>query len=263
MKNIIKNTKAFLFDLDGTIYLDDCLIGDVKNTLNILREKDITVGYLTNNSSKTDDEYVEKLKKLDIYKEDDIFYSSLDGAVDFLNFYYKDLSVYPVATKKVTEHLTKAGVKVVNTGEIADIVLLTFDKELNYEKIVWANHLIVKGAKYFATHPDAVCPAKDVDIPDLGSFIEMFKISSKREPDVIIGKPYTVMADNIMRALKLENKNVTMVGDRLHTDIAFGVNSKINTILVLSGESTLETLEQSPVKPDIVLKDVNEIIKYL
>lgn len=263
MFEIIKRTKAFLFDLDGTIYLDDVLIGDVKNTLNKFRDNGITVAYLTNNSSKTDDEYLEKLKRIGIYDERDVFYSSLDGAVDYLNFYHKDLTVYPVATKEVVNHLEKEGIKVVKTGEIADIVLLTFDKELDYQKIVWANYLMVKGAKYFATHPDAVCPAKDVNIPDLGSFIEMFKKSSKREPDLIIGKPYTIMADNIMRKLNLSKDQVTMVGDRLHTDIAFGVNSGINTILVLSGESTLELAKTHPVKADLILQDVNEIVKHL
>lgn len=263
MFEIIKRTKAFLFDLDGTIYLDDVLIGDAKNTLNVLREKGVTVAYLTNNSSKTDDEYLQKLKRIGIYDERDMFYSSLDGAVDYLNFYDKDLTVYPVATKEVVKHLKQRGIKVVETNQMADIVLLTFDKELDYDKIVWANYLMVKGAKYYATHPDAVCPAKDVNIPDLGSFIEMFKKSSGREPDLIIGKPYTIMADNIMRKLNLKKEEVTMVGDRLHTDIAFGVNSGINTILVLSGESTLELAKTHQVKADLILDDVNEIVKHL
>jgi HAD superfamily hydrolase (TIGR01450 family) len=131
MFEIIKRTKAFLFDLDGTIYLDDVLIGDVKNTLNTLRDNGITVAYLTNNSSKTDGEYLEKLKRIGIYDERDVFYSSLDGAVDYLNFYHKDLTVYPVATKEVVNNLEKEGIKVVKTGEMADVVLLTFDKEID------------------------------------------------------------------------------------------------------------------------------------
>ena len=105
MKNIIKDTKAFLLDLDGTVYLDNDLIGNVKETLNILRDKGIKIVYLTNNSSKTDDEYLVKLKNLDIWDDRDIFYSSLDGTVDYIAENIPNSKVYAVATEKVKAYL--------------------------------------------------------------------------------------------------------------------------------------------------------------
>ncbi len=260
MQNVIKKSKAILFDLDGTIYLEDELIGDVKNTLKTLRENGKKIVYLTNNSSKTDDEYLEKLTRLGIYENGDIFYSSLDASVDYIKENFLDAKVYPLCTEKVKEYLVKSGITVSND---ADTVLACFDRELNYEKIVLANELIVKGARYIATHPDLVCPAKGVSLPDLGSFIEMFYYSSGRRPDVIVGKPYPQIAKGIMNKLNLKPDEITMVGDRLNTDMAFGINSNLNTVLVYSGEATKESYIKSGLKVSLTLKDVNELIKYL
>ncbi len=260
MKNVIKKSKAILFDLDGTIYLEDELIGDVKNTLKTLRENGKKIVYLTNNSSKTDDEYLEKLNRLGIYESEDIFYSSLDASIDYIKENLKNAKVYPLCTEKVKEYIIKSGITVSND---ADTVLACFDRELNYEKIVLANELIVKGARYIATHPDLVCPAKGVSVPDLGSFIEMFYCSSGRRPDVIVGKPYPQIAKGIMNKLNLKPEEITMVGDRLNTDMAFGINSNLNTILVYSGEATEEAYIKSGLKVSLTLKDVNEIVKYL
>lgn len=260
MYDFIKKAKAFVFDLDGTLYLEDTLIGNVKDTLCTLRQNGKKIVYLTNNSSKTDDEYLQKLSKLGILENDDLFYSSLDAAVDYIKSNLSGAKIYPVCTDKVKEYLISCGLCV---SDCADTVLLTFDRELNYQKIVKANELLVLGAKYVATHPDVVCPAKGVSVPDLGSFIEMFYKSSGRRPNVITGKPYPEMANGIMKKINVLPSETVMVGDRLNTDIAFGLNSGFNTVLVYSGETTEDAYKKSKVKVDLAIKDVNEITKYL
>lgn len=260
MTTSFKNIKAVLFDLDGTLYIEDKLIGDVKTTLANLRAKGITVVYLSNNSSKTVSEYKSKLTALGIYEESDIIYSSLDASIDYLKENCQGQTIYPVCTKAVEKYLIDNGVK---TGDKAQTVLLCFDREINYDKLVKANYLLVKGVKYLATHPDMTCPAEEVFIPDIGSFIKLLEGSSNRLPDLIIGKPSTVMGEYLLKRLGLEKESVLMVGDRLHTDIAFGVNNGFLTALVLSGESNLDTLARSNVKPTVVLNDVhglNELI---
>lgn len=256
----IKNTKALLLDLDGTVYLDDELIGDVKNTLNFFRKKGVRIVYLTNNSSRTPDDYVEKLLRLGIYRIEDLVYSSLDSAVDYLNEHYGGNPVYVLATDKVDAYLRERGIIF---SENADTVLLSFDKELTYDKLVKANQLIVGGARYIATHPDDTCPAKPVYVPDVGSFIKLLQASSGRLPDVIVGKPYEYMAKNIMRKLDLKKEEITMVGDRLNTDIAFGLNNGFNTVLVLSGETDQASYIKSGYKADLVLKNLDELKDYL
>ena len=256
----LENIKAVLLDLDGTVYLDDELIGDVINTLNYMRKKGIRLVYLTNNSSKTDDEYIEKLSRLGIYDQSDIFYSSLDAAADYIKLYYPGKTVFPMATAKVTDYLKCAGVPL---SEKADIALLTFDKELTYRKLEKFNYLLAKGAVYISTHPDYVCPTKDVFIPDAGSFISLFKTSSGREPDVVIGKPNKPMAEMLLKKLHLQPEQIAMVGDRLYTDIAFGANNGFLSVLVLSGETSLKDYENSVVKADIVLENLDCLKKYI
>lgn len=252
--------KAILFDLDGTIYLGDSLIGEVKQTLNKIREKGIKIVYVSNNSSKTKLQYAHKLKKLGIYDKRDVVYTSLDASIDYLKENYSNRTVYPICTKQIKKYLVKSGIKI---KQQADIVLLTFDKELTYKKIKHGSDLINEGKLFIATHPDINCPYEPYYIPDVGSFLQMFKASTNRVPDVIVGKPNEIMAKEICFHLSLKKEEVVMVGDRLYTDILFGVNNNMKSVLVLSGETTLSDYEKSKVTADLVLKDVNELVKYL
>ncbi len=263
--NKLSDAKLFLFDLDGTIYHDGTLIGDAKNTLTFLRERGCKVVYLTNNSSCTINEYVEKIGRVGILEKEDIIYSSLDCAVDFFKANRAGKKIYTLATENVKNYLIEKGLNIVNDTNPydADIVLLTFDKELNYKKMVIANDLLVMGKEYISTHPDAVCPTKGISIPDAGSFIEMFKASNGRVPDLILGKPYSYMSDFLIKSLGIKKEQTFMVGDRLYTDIKFGINSGINTITVLSGETTEQMYNESNIRSDYLLKDINEIPKII
>ncbi len=259
----LKDVKLFLFDLDGTIYHDGELIGNAKETLQTLRARGSKIVYLTNNSSCTQACYAEKLSGIGILEEGDIVYSSLDCAIDFFTRRRAGKKLYVVACEEVKEYLKAHGMSLVDDERAreADILLLTFDQTLTYKKIVIANELIVLGKEYISTHPDFVCPTKGISIPDAGAFIEMFKASSGRTPDIVLGKPYAYMADFLVDSLGVSRDETAMVGDRLYTDIQFGINAGVQTALVLSGETTLEQYEKSGVKADYVLKNVDELVK--
>ncbi len=259
----INGAKLFIFDLDGTVYHDGELIGDAKNTLQFLRENGCKVVYLTNNSSSTKDAYVKKLQNIGILEQSDIVYSSLDCAVDFFKKNRAGKKVYALATANVSEYLKAQGLNILSDEDAhdADVLLMTFDKELNYNKLVIANELLVLGKEYISTHPDAVCPTSGISIPDAGSFIELLKCSSGRTPDVILGKPYSYMAEFLLDNLGIEKESSYMVGDRMYTDIMFGKNADINTILVLSGETTEKIYSESGLTVTFKLKDLNEIPK--
>ncbi len=263
--NILANAKLFIFDLDGTVYQDDVLIGDAKNTLNFLRGRGAKIVYLTNNSNCTKKTYEEKLKRLEIFEDGDIVYSSLDCAIDFIKKYRQDKKFYAVASQSVREYLNEQGLNIVNeeNAKLADAVLLTLDKEINYDKIITANELLLMGKEYISTHSDLVWPRRGIPAPDAGSFIAMFRASSNREPDIVLGKPYAYMSEFLINSLGVTKEQSVMVGDRLTTDILFGVNSGFTTITVLTGEATLETCNQSKIKSDYVLKDINEIPKLI
>lgn len=260
-REVIRRTRCLVLDMDGTIYLDEAPIGDMINTLRLCRESGIKIYYFTNNSSKTQSQYVEKLSRIGFYHPADTVYTSTMATIGYLKATYPNKSVYAVACDAVKQELTDGGIRL--TEDDADIVLLAYDTTLTFEKLKRANELIVKGSIYIATHPDAVCPTKDVYMPDVGSFIKLLECSSGRLPDAVIGKPNALAGAEIVKAVGLRPDQMTMVGDRLHTDIMFGINSGFNTVLVLSGETTSRMLEASTVSPTLVFDDLNEIRRYL
>lgn len=261
IKELVEKTQVFLLDMDGTIYFDSTPIGDMINTLKAMRAAGKKLVYFTNNSSKTPSEYVEKLKKIGFYDEKDMVYTSGMATAEYINEFYRGKRVYLVGTEALKEDFLKSGINL--SEENPEVCVLAYDTTLTFEKLKRINKYIVEGAVYIATHPDAVCPSKDVFPPDVGSFIALLKVSSGREPDVICGKPYTAMGDCIKRKIGLKADQICMVGDRLHTDIRFGVNNGFNSLLVLSGETTVDMLKASPDVPSAVLPSLNDIVKYL
>lgn len=263
LRKLAEGTRVFLLDMDGTVYIDDEPIGDMRATLDALRGSGRKIVYCTNNSSKTAEEYVRKLKRLGLYDPRDLVYTSGMATVEYLQEYFPEKRVYLVGTDALRKSFSDAGVMLCE--EEADVAVLAYDTTLTFEKLVKINELIVCGKPYIATHPDDVCPAKGVYPPDVGSFIQLLKCSSGREPDVICGKPYTVMGKRLMARLGVCASEVTMVGDRPHTDIRFGNNNGFNTLLVLSGETDGKTASALPEsdRPSAILPSLNEIVKYL
>ena len=263
LRKLIERTQVFLLDMDGTVYIDDEPIGNMSATLDAVRNSGRKIVYCTNNSSKTQEEYVRKLQRLGLYDPCDLVYTSGMATIEYLQEYFPEKRVYLVGTDALRKSFSDAGIRLCE--DEADVAVLAYDTTLTFDKLAKINELIVCGKPYIATHPDAVCPAKGVYPPDVGSFIQLLKCSSGREPDVICGKPYTVMGKRLMARLGVCASEVTMTGDRPHTDIRFGNNNGFNTILVLSGETdekTAAVLPQSD-RPAVILPSLNEIVKYL
>lgn len=251
------DAKVFLFDLDGTVYLGKDVIGNVPETLSYLRKKGKRVGFITNNSSETTCRYKEKLKGMGLYENGDFFYSSLDCAKDYFKKTKPDAKIYALASEEIKDHLKSEGLDIRDAKD-ADTVLLTFDKELSFEKIINANALLLnESVFYVATHPDTVCPMESGNIPDVGSFIALFEKSSGRTPDFFTGKPYPVMGEYVKELLGVPPEQIAMVGDMLSTDMALGKNSGFKTVLVLSGETKAQDLIGCEIKPDYVLDTVD------
>lgn len=248
--------------MDGTVYLGDKLIGEMDKTLDVIRNNGKRIVFLTNNSSKSADEYSKKLTKMGLFGKGDEIYTSGMATADYINAEYKGRKVYLLGTDALKKEFLNRGIRLVE-DEQPDICVLAFDTETTYEKLAKFNMYIKKGAYYIATHPDLTCPAPEVFIPDVGSFIEFFRTSAGRYPDKIIGKPYQTMAENLTREKRAKKENFVMVGDRLYTDIKFGVDAGFYTILVLSGETDLNDLKTSEVKPSFVLENLNIIKEYL
>lgn len=256
-ETLLKETDAFLFDLDGTVYLDETPIGDVKGTLARLRAMHKRIVFLTNNSSKTEAEYRQKLTRIGLWGEGDLVYTSAMATAEYVAARFPHKRVYLLATDAVKEEFSRT---VPLAEEAPDVVILAYDTSLTFQKMKRFNEFLAGGAVFLATHPDAVCPTAGVSMPDVGAFLELFYTSSGRRPDLIVGKPGTAMGEGLERRLGIPRARMCMTGDRMHTDIRFGNNCGMHTVLVLSGETTEETMKNFPDRPDLVLPDVNALV---
>lgn len=256
----ISSAKAFLFDLDGTLYLGEKLIGRADETLRALRASGKKIVFLTNNSSKTVAMYREKLSFLGLF-QDDLIYTSASSAIDYLLARRKGKKVFLLGTEALKGEFLKSGVPL--SEEEPYLLLLAYDKELTFEKIERFDFFLRQGKEYFATHPDLVCPTLKGPIPDVGSFISLFSASCNRLPQKIFGKPYREMAEGVLRKLNLAPEEVCMVGDRIYTDIRFAAENSMKSVLVLSGESRREDLLKTKFSPTLVLSNVDEILNFV
>ncbi len=257
VKKIVDKTEVFLLDMDGTIYLDSTPIGDMINTLKSIRKAGKKIVYFTNNSSKTISEYENKLKTIGFWEDGDEVYSSGIAAIWYLKKYYANKKVYLLGTDALIKTFKENGILIDN--ENPEIAVLAYDTTIDFSKIKLFNEFLVKGATYIATHPDMVCPTKDIFMPDVGSFIKMFEGSSGRVPEIIIGKPYGHMGEMLEENFATDRDKITMVGDRIYTDIKFGLTCGFNSILVMSGETTMEIYKQSGVEPTLILDSLNDV----
>ena len=255
---ILQATKLFLLDLDGTVYVDDTPIGQMPKTLQTLRGLGKKLVFLTNNSSKTEAEYEEKLRRIGLFCEGDGVYTSATAAAEYLGTHFAGKRVFLLGTDALKARFREEGV--ILDEERPEVCLLAYDVSLTFEKIRKFDFFLRQGAFFAATHPDDVCPTADGSMPDVGSFLAMFERSSGRKPDLIIGKPFRTMGEGIAKRYRVDRSEMCMVGDRMHTDIRFARNNDMHSVLVLSGETTAETMKNFPDVPDLVLPDFNAIL---
>ncbi len=263
MRECIRNKKLFLLDMDGTLYLDTTLFPGCMEFLSAIRERGGRYLYLTNNSSKSVDKYVEKMNRIGIHAVSDDFFTSTDASVIWLKRNWHGKKIYALGTASFREQLIKAGFPVTDRlEEDIDCLLMGYDTELNYRKLEDACILLGKGVEYLATNPDWVCPTSYGYAPDCGSFAEMLHRATGRRP-YFIGKPRPDIALLAIEKAGYQKEDAVLVGDRIYTDIACGVNAGITTVLVFSGETTREDLEKSEVKPSFSCQSVKDLWELL
>lgn len=251
-----KDIELFLFDLDGTVNMGDEPLPGAIETLNRLTDAGRKVCFVTNNSSKSKYDYLKKIRGLGYDCKIEQVITSGMATAQFLSRYRPYKSVYVVGTEELIKEMSDYGIEI---KDDADIVVLGFDTQLTYNKLFHACILLEKGREFIATHPDFVCPSEYGNMPDTGAMMAMIEKTNGRKPSVVIGKPNAPMADFVFDHCHIEPNKVAMVGDRLYTDVLFGKNNNMTSILVLTGETTIKMLNESDIKPDIVLDSINDI----
>ena len=258
----LNDIRLFLLDMDGTIYLDNDLFDGTLDFLGYVKKIGGRYIFLTNNSSKSVNKYIEKLASLGIKTTAEDFLTSTDATVLYLKkkSYNK---IYAFGTTSFKEQLRDSGLPITDTLEDGiDCLCMGFDTELTFQKLEYACILLGRGVDYIATNPDWVCPTSYGYVPDCGSVSQMLFNATKRMPK-FIGKPEPDMALLAMEKTGYGKEETLVMGDRLYTDIACGVNAGISTVFVLSGEGTMEDVEASETKPEFIYKNIRQLYEEI
>jgi len=263
-KECIRNTKLFLFDQDGTLYLGNRLYDFTKELLCAIRDSGKQYLFLTNNSSKSVADYVKKLAVMGIAASREDFLTSSQATAFYLKKHFPGKILYVCGTRSLIAELESEGFTVATDLERVECVVMGFDTELTFQKLEDVSKLLLMNPElpYIATNPDLVCPTEFGSVPDCGSVCEMIFNATHRRP-VVIGKPSPLMPQLAMERMGVTAEETMVVGDRIYTDVKSGLNAGTTAVLVLSGETTPEILAKSPDKPHYVLQDCREILKAL
>lgn len=254
--NIFETIKTVFLDLDGTVYVGTKKIPGVVEAINRIMQQGKEVFFLSNNSSKNKSDYVDRLKTMGITAKPEQIIISTDGVIDYLKSIRVE-QVHILGTNSLKKIFLDEGFQIDSISP--EYVIVGYDTELSYGKLVTACKYINAGVDIIATHCDVSCPSENGPIPDVGAFLEMIKSTTGKSPIKVFGKPTSNMILPTIRKTGIDPKQILFVGDRLHTDILMAKDVGSYGLLVLSGDTTRDKLENSLIQPDFVLNSLAEI----
>ncbi len=262
--DLLRSKQLYLFDMDGTLYLGDRLYPFTVALLNKLRDTGRKYLFMTNNSSKSVEDYIKKLAKLGIPATREDFITSSQATAYYLKEHFPGKRLYVCGTQSLKKELEMEGFTVTQSVEDTEVIVMGFDTELTFQKLHDVSFMLLtrEDIPYIATNPDYVCPTEFGSVPDCGSVCDMIYNATKKRP-VVIGKPSPLMPQLAMAQWGFTREETAVVGDRIYTDVKSGINAGITGILVMSGETDQAILEASDVKPDLILHDAGEILSAL
>ncbi len=249
--------EAVFLDLDGTMYLGDRLIEGSTDFLIRLEQRGIARFFLSNNSSKSVSQYLEKLEGMGIEARADEVLLSTHDLISWLS--KEEVSeVFLVGTEGMRGMLEDQGL--VTDSKDPEYVVLGYDTEVSYEKLAKASIHLHREVPMVSSHPDIVCPSPDGGLPDTGAYMALFEATTGARPVHVCGKPNEGMILHKIEELGLNASNCAMVGDRLYTDMEMAERAGVHGILVLSGEATIEDLKESGMSPSLVVESVGSLV---
>lgn len=257
----LTTVRGFLLDMDGTFYLSDRLLEGALRFIDLLREQKKEFLFLTNNSSKHRRQYAEKITRLGLPLAEESVLTSGEATALYLKKQHPGANTFLVGTPSLEEEFRQHGFRLVQ--QEPQFLVLGFDTTLTYQKLWSLCNFVREGIPYIATHPDFNCPTENGWMPDVGAMIAFVKAATGREPDLVVGKPNRLIVDAAAAKMNLQVDQLAMIGDRLYTDIALGQSSGIVTVLVLSGETKIEDLKDSPFQPDYTFQNLAGVADWL
>ena len=255
----LKKIRLFLFDMDGTIYEEDRLFDGAPELFDAIRRTGGRYVFITNNSSRSVDDYIEKVRRLGIPADAGNFFTSAQATALYLRKNYPGAKVYCQGTASLVRELSAAGIRVsVEAEDDIQVILVGFDTELTSEKLRRTCLLLQRDIPFIATNPDLACPVSFGFIPDCGSICQMLENATGRRP-LYIGKPEPVMVDIVREKYGYTRQETAVIGDRLYTDIAAGINAGVPSVCVLTGEATMDSIRAGSIKPTYTLGSIRDL----
>ena len=257
--NLLKNIRQVFLDMDGTIYHGSNLYPTTIPFLDFLDSHKIGYMFVSNNSSIGLKEYVEKLAMMGIQSIEDSFYTSTEYAVDYLKKNYPDVKrLFLLGTPSIIPAFENAGFRL--DEETPQCVVVAFDKGLTYKRLCKAAWFLKKGVLGIATHPDVFCPSDEATwLVDCGAITKALEVSTGVKLNVL-GKPDPGMLLAAAKRKKVSAKECLMIGDRLATDIAVGINAGMQTCRIVGPGA--DRTDVKGIHPDYTMKDLGELQKY-
>lgn len=257
-----RKIKHVALDMDGTIYMGSHLFPFTQDFLKMLRDNGIGYSFLTNNPTRSISDYLAKLEKMGIEATTDNMYTTAVATIDHLKANMPEVKrIFVIGTPSMKAEFERAGFELTSEdpGDMPQALIVAFDTTLEYGRLCHASWLASQGLPYIATNPDRVCPTNlDTVLVDCGSLCACIEHATGRKPDLVIGKPNPGMLDGILYRHGLKPDEIAMCGDRIYTDVAMARNAGALGVLVLSGETTLDTAMNSDPQPPVTAKNIME-----
>lgn len=257
----IKDVKCFLLDMDGTFYLGDILLPGSIEFIEAVKRSGRDFLFLTNNSSRSADYYVQKLARMGLKVSKEKVLTSGQATALKCRTLFPGKKAFVLGNEFLIDELNEGGI--ITDQQQPDYVIIGYDTTLNYQKMTAVCDFVRDGLPYIATHPDFNCPTEKGFAPDIGAIIAFIEASASRRPDLIVGKPNIGIVEAALQRTGLQPNELAMVGDRLYTDVATGLNHGMLAILVLSGETTPAMLRASDIVPNLTYDRLSAMIDEL
>jgi NagD protein len=254
MENTIKQN--YLIDMDGVLVRGAQLIPGADKFIDRLIENEIEFLVLTNNPLFTPTDLSHRLQTMGLNIPATRIFTSALATADFLQNQKPDGKAFVIGESGLTEALHNVGY--VLTDLNPDYVVLGETNTYNFELVTKATRLIVEGAHFIATNPDVSAPTEFGLVPACGAMAALIEKATGKSP-FFVGKPNPFMMRSALNYLGVHSENTTMIGDRMDTDMVAGIESGMDTILVLSGITNLDMVNQYPYRPKEIVESVAHI----
>ncbi|MCF0146458.1 MAG: HAD-IIA family hydrolase [Eubacterium sp.] len=257
----LNGVRLFVLDMDGTVYLGD---REIEGAFDFIHQVESDPGrdfiFFTNNASRVPSVYVEKLARLGLTVTEDKIVTAGDVCAEYLKVNYPGARVFLNGTPVLEKNWIEKGIELVDADP--DVCVQSFDTTLTYEKLDRICRYIRNGAPFIATHMDINCPTEDGYMPDCGAMCALITASTGVKPRYL-GKPFKETVDMITEITGFTASETAFVGDRIYTDVRTGVDNGAKGFLVLTGESDMQTVAESGVKPTCIYESLGEMRAYL